>query len=119
MAPQLSILVPVYNEAATVARAIDALLAADLPVTTEVVIVDDGSTDGSRQILENGDWPEDRVRVLWHSHNQGKGAAVRTALEAARGEFATIFDADLEYDPEDLNVLLPPLLEGTANAVFG
>jgi dolichol-phosphate hexosyltransferase len=119
MAPQLSILVPVYNEAATVARAVDALLAADLPVTTEIVIVDDGSTDGTRQILESGNWPADRVRVLWHSQNQGKGAAVRTALQAAGGEIATIFDADLEYDPEDLNVLLPPLLDGTTNAVFG
>jgi glycosyltransferase involved in cell wall biosynthesis len=119
MAPQLSILVPVYNEAATVAGAIEALLAADLPVTTEIIVVDDGSTDGSRRILEGGDFPADRVRVLWHSENRGKGAAVRTALEAARGEFATVFDADLEYAPEDLNVLLPPLLEGKTNAVFG
>jgi len=119
MAPRLSILMPAYNEAATVERAIAAVLAADLPVAAELVIVDDGSTDGTRQILQDGDWPADRVRVLWHDRNQGKGAAVRTALADARGEFATIFDADLEYLPADLNTLLPPLLDGTANAVFG
>ena len=119
MAPQLSILMPVYNEAATVERAVRAVLDADLPVTTEVVIVDDGSTDATREILEAASFPADRVRIHWHSQNQGKGAAVRTALADARGEFTTIFDADLEYQPEDLNVLLPPLLEGTTNAVFG
>jgi glycosyltransferase involved in cell wall biosynthesis len=119
LAPKLSILIPVYNEAATVARAVGAVLAADLPVTTEVVLVDDGSTDGTRQIIEQADWPGERVRIHWHSHNRGKGAAVQTALADARGEFATIFDADLEYEPEDLQTLLPPLLDGTANAVFG
>ena len=119
MAPQLSILIPVYNEAATVERAIEAVLAADLPVATELVVVDDGSTDGTREILEGATWPAERVRVLFHDRNQGKGAAVRTALAAARGEFASIFDADLEYNPEDLKVLLPPLLDGTTNAVFG
>jgi glycosyltransferase involved in cell wall biosynthesis len=119
MAPQLSILMPVYNEAATVERAVGEVLAADLPVTSEIVLVDDGSTDGTRQILEQAGWPSDRVRIHWHSQNRGKGAAVQTALADARGEFATIFDADLEYEPEDLNTLLPPLLDGTANAVFG
>jgi glycosyltransferase involved in cell wall biosynthesis len=119
MAPQLSILMPVYNEAATVARAVEAVLAADLPATSEVVLVDDGSTDGTGDILAAADWPGDRVRVFSHPENRGKGAAVRTALAEAHGEFATIFDADLEYEPEDLNTLLPPLLDGTANAVFG
>jgi dolichol-phosphate hexosyltransferase len=110
---------PVYNEAATVERAVRDVLDADLPVSTEVVLVDDGSTDGTREIIERAQFPADRVKVLWHSHNQGKGAAVQTALAEAQGEFASIFDADLEYDPEDLNTLLPPLLEGTTNAVFG
>jgi glycosyltransferase involved in cell wall biosynthesis len=119
MAPQLSILMPVYNEAATVERAVAAVLAADLPATSEIVLVDDGSTDGTRQIVERADWPADRLRVLRHEQNRGKGAAVQTALAAARGEFATIFDADLEYEPDDLRTLLPPLLDGTANAVFG
>lgn len=119
MAPQLSILMPIYNEAATVERAVDAVLAADLPVTTELVLVDDGSTDGTGRILEQADWPADRVRILRHPQNQGKGAAVRTALADARGEFSTIFDADLEYEPDDLRTLLPPLVDGTTNAVFG
>jgi glycosyltransferase involved in cell wall biosynthesis len=119
MAPQLSILMPVYNEVATVERAVAAVLDAELDVTTEVVLVDDGSTDGTSQVLEAANWPDGRVRVLRHAQNQGKGAAVRTALAEARGEFATIFDADLEYEPEDLRELLPPLLDGTTNAVFG
>jgi glycosyltransferase involved in cell wall biosynthesis len=110
---------PIYNEAATVERAVDAVLAADLPVTTELVLVDDGSTDGTRKILDQADWPGERVRILRHPENRGKGAAIRTALADARGEFATIFDADLEYEPEDLQTLLPPLVDGTANAVFG
>jgi glycosyltransferase involved in cell wall biosynthesis len=119
MAPQLSILMPVYNEAATVAPAIDAVLAADLPFTAELIVVDDGSTDGTGEILARGDWPADRVRLLRHERNQGKGAAVRSGLAEARGEFTTIFDADLEYEPDDLTILMPPLLDGTANVVFG
>jgi glycosyltransferase involved in cell wall biosynthesis len=119
MAPQLSILMPVYNEVATVERAVDAVLAAPLPVSTELIVVDDGSTDGTERVLAAASWPADRVRVLTHDRNRGKGAAVRTALVQATGEFATVFDADLEYDPADLNLLLPPLLDGTANAVFG
>jgi glycosyltransferase involved in cell wall biosynthesis len=119
MAPQLSILMPVYNEVATVERAIGAILEADLPVSTELIVVDDGSTDGTARVLASGDWPADRVRLVSHERNRGKGAAVRTALAEARGEYTTIFDADLEYEPEDLTLLLPPLLEGTSNAVFG
>ncbi|HYZ29317.1 MAG TPA: glycosyltransferase family 2 protein, partial [Thermoleophilaceae bacterium] len=119
MAPQLSILMPVYNEVATVKRAVATVLGADLPVSSEIVLVDDGSTDGTRRILETAEWPAERVRIHWHSANRGKGAAVQTALADARGEFATIFDADLEYEPEDLKILLPPLLDGTANAVYG
>jgi glycosyltransferase involved in cell wall biosynthesis len=115
---KLSILMPVYNEAATVERAIEHTLAADLVADRELIVVDDGSTDGTREILRNGDWG-DSVRLYEHDRNQGKGAAVRTALGHASGEFSAIFDADLEYSPEDLNHLLPPLLEGETNAVFG
>jgi dolichol-phosphate hexosyltransferase len=109
---------PVYNEAGTVERAIADVLDADLPLEVELIVVDDGSTDGSGEILDRGDWP-DAVRILHHDANRGKGAAVRTALERARGEFAAIFDADLEYDPNDLALLIPPLLEERTNAVFG
>jgi glycosyltransferase involved in cell wall biosynthesis len=114
----LSILMPVYNERATVQEAIDAVLTTELPTDVELIIVDDGSTDGSREILREGSWPEN-VRVFEHESNQGKGAAVRTALTHARGELSAIFDADLEYDPSDLGLLFPPLLEGKANACFG
>src|SRR3954451_7205768 len=119
MAPQLSILIPVYNEAATVEQAVQALLDADLGVETELVVVDEGSTDGTLELIDAASWPADRVRVHKHSQNQGKGAAVRTALADARGDFAAIFDADLEYEPDDLKTLPPPLLDGTTNAVFG
>lgn len=109
---------PVYNEAPTVRRAIEDVLAAEVGMDVELIVVDDGSTDGTREQLESGGWPE-RVRILHHDRNRGKGAAVRSALGAARGEFATIFDADLEYEPADLATLLPPLVEGRTNAVFG
>jgi glycosyltransferase involved in cell wall biosynthesis len=109
---------PVYNEASTAERAITEVLAADVGMEFELIVVDDGSTDGTRQILEAKTWP-DRVHLLRHDLNRGKGAAVRSALEEARGEFCTIFDADLEYEPSDLAQLLEPLIDGRANAAFG
>jgi dolichol-phosphate hexosyltransferase len=114
----LSVLMPAFDEVATVRQAIDDVLAADVGTEIELIVVDDGSTDGTREVLESGAWP-DRVRVVHHDRNRGKGAAVRTALGLARGEFATVFDADLEYEPGDLATLLPPLVDGRTNAVFG
>jgi dolichol-phosphate hexosyltransferase len=114
----ISVLMPVYNEAATVEPAISEMLAADLGTEFELIVVDDGSTDDTRDLLEAKPWPE-RVTLLRHDRNRGKGAAVLTGLEKARGEFTTIFDADLEYDPSDLGNLMPPLLSGDTNAVFG
>ena len=114
----LSILMPVYNERERVEQAIAEVLATQLPSDFELIIVDDGSTDGTREILRNGDW-DDRVRLFEHEHNQGKGAAIQTALREARGDFSCIFDADLEYDPADLALLMPPLLDGRTNASFG
>jgi dolichol-phosphate hexosyltransferase len=114
----LSILMPVYNERERVERAIAAVLQTTLPTEFEVIVVDDGSTDGTREILRGGSW-DGRVRLLEHEVNQGKGAAVRTALAEARGEFSAIFDADLEYDPADLGLLMPPLMDGRTNACFG
>jgi dolichol-phosphate hexosyltransferase len=116
--PRLSVLMPVYNELATIEQAIGEVLAADLPADAELVIVDDGSGDGTAELLDGGDWGP-RVRVIHHPANRGKGAAVRTALAEAAGEFAAIMDADLEYDPQDLDQLLRPLLAGETNAVFG
>jgi dolichol-phosphate hexosyltransferase len=114
----LSILMPVYNERERVERAIAEVLETELPTEFELIVVDDGSTDGSREILRAGDWG-DRVRLVEHEHNRGKGAAIQTALTHARGDFSAIFDADLEYDPEDLALLMPPLLDGRTNASFG
>jgi glycosyltransferase involved in cell wall biosynthesis len=115
----LSILMPVYNERERVERAIREVLETELPTDFELIVVDDGSTDGTREILRaNGGW-DGRVRLLEHPHNQGKGAAVQTGLREARGDYAAIFDADLEYDPADLALLMPPLLDGRSNASFG
>jgi len=114
----LSILMPVYNERERVERAIAEVLGTELPDSFELIVVDDGSTDGTGEILRSGAWDE-RVRLLAHESNQGKGAAVQTALAQARGEFSAIFDADLEYDASDLGLLMPPLLDGRANACFG
>jgi glycosyltransferase involved in cell wall biosynthesis len=114
----LSILMPVYNERERVERAVAEVLATELPDEFELLIVDDGSTDGSREILRRGN-PDPRVRLIEHDHNQGKGAAIQTALAQAQGDFSCIFDADLEYDPADLGLLMPPLLDGRTNASFG
>jgi glycosyltransferase involved in cell wall biosynthesis len=114
----LSILMPVYNERERVERAIAEVVQTELPDEFELIIVDDGSTDGTREILRNGDW-DPRVRLLEHERNQGKGAAIRTALQNARGEYSAIFDADLEYDASDLGLLMPPLMDGRTNACFG
>jgi dolichol-phosphate hexosyltransferase len=114
----LSILMPVYNERERVERAIAEVLDTQLPTEFELIVVDDGSTDGTRDILRGREW-DDRVRRFEHPSNRGKGAAVQTALAEARGEYAAIFDADLEYDPTDLGLLMPPLLDGRTNACFG
>jgi glycosyltransferase involved in cell wall biosynthesis len=116
---ELSILMPVYNEEATVAQAIERVLASDVGTDSwELVIVNDGSVDRTAEILSNGTWP-DKVRVINAEPNRGKGAAVRKALAEARGKYSVILDADLEYDPNDLARLLPPVRDGIADAVFG
>ncbi len=110
---------PVFNERSTVETAIADALGAELPVTSlELVIVDDGSTDGTREILASGTWPEN-VKIHYHDRNLGKGAAVRTALSHATEEFAAILDADLEYHAADLADVLEPLVAGDAHVVFG
>jgi glycosyltransferase involved in cell wall biosynthesis len=119
MAPTLSILMPAFNERATIEDAVADALGAELPVESrEVVVVDDGSSDGTAALLRARDWP-DGVKVVFHDRNRGKGAAVRTALDLATGEFAAILDADLEYRAGDLAPVLAPLLAGEANVVFG
>jgi glycosyltransferase involved in cell wall biosynthesis len=115
----LSILMPVYNERATVHDAVEQVLAASFPVReVELLIVDDGSNDGTSDLLK-GFAAHPRVQVLHHQLNRGKGAAIRTALENASGTYSAVMDADLEYTPSDIGRLLEPLLEGKAEAVFG
>jgi dolichol-phosphate hexosyltransferase len=118
MQPELSILIPVYNESARIAPALDEVLGTDWPFPIELIVVDDGSTDGTRDFLRSYAWPP-FAHLHLHERNQGKGAAVRTALEAATGRFSVIFDADLEYRAADLIPLVEPLREGLANAAFG
>jgi hypothetical protein len=113
---KLSVAIPVYNERATIAEILKRVRATNLPV--EIVVVDDGSTDGTREWLI--DQPlQDDLHVVLHQCNQGKGAALRTALEHATGDVVVIQDADLEYDPRDYRRLLAPILEGDADVVYG
>jgi len=110
---------PVYNELATVERAIADALESELPVESrQLVLVDDGSTDGTRELLASREWG-DNVTVVMHDKNQGKGAALRTGLQSATGEFSAVLDADLEYEAASLVDVLGPLLDGRANVVFG
>jgi glycosyltransferase involved in cell wall biosynthesis len=117
----LSILIPVYNERTVVERSLALVLAAPLPenMERELIIVDDCSSDGTFDILQRLAQNEPRIRLLRHAVNQGKGAAVRTAIESAAGDFCLVQDADLEYDPGEYVKLLRPLLDGHADAVFG
>lgn len=115
----LSILMPAFDERATIEQAIEDALGAELPVARrELIVVDDGSTDGTRELLERRTWPPEVV-LLRHERNLGKGAAIRTALERATGDFAAVLDADLEYRAADLAPVLEPLLAGEASVVFG
>ena len=117
----LSILIPVYNERTVVEQSLALVLAAPLPenMERELVIVDDCSTDGTGQILERLAASEPRIKLHRHPVNQGKGAAVRTAIEKASGDFCLVQDADMEYDPSEYPKLLKPMLDGHADAVFG
>jgi len=112
----VSVIVPVYNEAAHVDELLQAIHAS--PVKKEIIIVDDGSTDGTREKLRAMPLDKD-VTVVFHEENCGKGAAIRTALQYARGEYVLIQDSDLEYDPQDYPALLRPLEQRHANVVYG
>ncbi len=115
----LSVLMPIYNERGTLAEIIGRVFASPVGVAIELIAVDDGSDDGSWELLERLASDEPRLQAIRQPHNIGKGAAVRLALQAARGEIAIVQDADLEYDPAEYPRLLAPLLAGDADAVFG
>src|SRR5690606_8473914 len=108
---------PVYNEQDHVAEALKQTLAVDYPCDIEVIVVDDGSRDGTAEVLRTIDDP--RVRVFTHPRNRGKGAAIRTGAHHAEGDYLVIMDADLEYDPQDLPKLLAPVMDGRARVVYG
>jgi glycosyltransferase involved in cell wall biosynthesis len=113
----LTVIVPVYNERATVAEIVRRVRAAEVPLTVDVVVVDDGSDDGTDKVLAAIE--DSTVRVVTHEKNKGKGAAIRTGLEHARGDLVVIQDADLEYDPDDWPRLLEPVLKHKAVVVYG
>jgi glycosyltransferase involved in cell wall biosynthesis len=111
---KLSVLIPVYNERDTIEDVLSTVASLDLD--KEIIVVDDCSTDGTSAVLDR--WA-DRIRLLRHPTNRGKGAAVRTAMAAATGDAVIIQDADLEYDPSEYSLLLAPIAQGTAKVVYG
>jgi glycosyltransferase involved in cell wall biosynthesis len=117
--PLLSVLIPVYNEARTLRTIIRRVLASPVSLPMELVCVDDGSSDGSPEILDALAAADPRIRVFRQPHNMGKGAAIIAAIRHMRGDIGLIQDADLEYDPADYPALVAPILEGKADAVFG
>jgi len=117
---KLSILMPVYNEKDTIMPILDEVIQAQTPgVEKELIIVDDGSTDGTRELLQALDTSKYYARIILHDKNMGKGAAVRTAQQNATGDIILIQDADLEYDPNEYAELLVPIIRGKADVVYG
>ena len=114
---KLSVLVPVYNEAATVIAALKRIVDVEYPCDVEVVVVNDGSVDATAELLSAVTDP--RVKVVHHPANRGKGAAIRTAAQSATGDYMIICDADLEYAPEEIPRLLEPVLSGETTLVYG
>ena len=113
---ELSVVIPVYNERETVLKIVERVLRLDF--VAEVILVDDGSTDGTRELMKESKW-DDRVKLVFHERNRGKGAALRTGFAAATGEIVVIQDADLEYDPNEFAELIRPIRDGVADVVYG
>jgi len=114
---KLSIVMPVYNEKDTIREIVDRVLKVETGLEKELIIVDDFSKDGTREILDSLGDP--RIRVVLHPENKGKGAALRTGFAQAQGDIVLVQDADLEYDPREYPLLLAPILDGRADVVFG
>lgn len=113
---KLSIIIPCYNEKNTICSLIDAVK--ESPVAQkEIIVVDDGSKDGTREVL--GTLRSQDIKIIYHQANQGKGAALRTGFAAATGDICIVQDADLEYDPQELPIVIQPILDGKADVVFG
>jgi len=118
---RLSIVIPVFNERTTLEELIARVLAVETGLEREIIIVDDGSTDGTRDIYPrlSERWPDERIHVKLQPENRGKGAALRAGFALASGDIVLIQDADLEYDPRDYPQLIRPILEGKADVVYG
>jgi glycosyltransferase involved in cell wall biosynthesis len=114
---KLSVIVPAFNERNTIVEIVRRMRAVELPMAREIIVVDDGSNDGTRDVLQQLD--DSTLRVVYHPKNRGKGAAIRTGLEYVTGDLVLIQDADLEYDPDDWPKLLNPVLKGRAVVVYG
>ncbi|GEM_PF-365890 len=114
---KLSVVIPAYNERATIAEIIRRVQAVDIP--KEIIVVDDGSTDGTRELLTEMEKQHGNLRIFLQPKNRGKGAALRLGFQHSTGDYVLVQDADLEYDPADYSVLLKPLVEGKADVVYG
>src|SRR6476619_113216 len=114
---KLSVVIPVYNERGTLQQLLQRVL--QVPFETEVLCIDDGSTDGSRELLAELEARHPQLRVFFQANNAGKGAALRRGIQEASGDFVIIQDADLEYDPADYPSLLEPLIQEKADVVYG
>lgn len=112
----VSIIIPVFNEKNTIEKILEKVLSIE---PKEIIIVDDASTDGTKRILERLKVKNEKLKVMYHEKNQGKGAAIRTALKYITGDIVTIQDADLEYNPEEIQVLIKPIAEKKADVVYG
>lgn len=112
----ISVIIPVYNEKATIREVVRRVQAQ--PYDKELIIVDDASTDGTRDLLRESQW-DDNVHIFYHAQNMGKGAGIRTGAQHANGDIIIIQDADLEYNPSDFAIVLRPILDGVADVVYG
>lgn len=116
---KLSVLIPVYNEESTIKELIDKVENAKLSIEKEIIIVDDGSTDRSRELIKEKAKEYRNIKVIFHEKNTGKGGAIRTAINASTGDILIVQDADLEYDPDEYEKVIAPILEGKAKVVYG
>ncbi len=116
---KLSVVIPVYNEMETLAQIIDTVQSVQTGLSMEIIVVDDGSTDGTRAVLESQKQKHSNVVTAYHGKNSGKGSALRTGFKMVSGDIVLVQDADLEYDPQEYMKLLKPILDGHADVVFG
>lgn len=116
---KLSIVIPVYNEVNTIAKIVRSVCEVDINMEKELILIDDGSTDGTRDVILSLEKEHPQCKMVTHDKNMGKGAAVRSGFLVSSGDIILIQDADLEYDPRDYSVLLAPILSGHADVVYG